>query len=142
MYVYVYIYIRICMYIYIYIYVCVYVHIRIRMYTHMLYMHVCVKYVFICTGCCMRSQWIGRLLNLEIPAVMESYGMAWYLLSCYIMLNYIVCFVFYHYCVVFKLFTRSYKLCSKFDCLEKWSIRYVSYYVKVRVSCLFSAWSI
>ena len=78
----------------------------------------------------------------EIPAIMESYGMAWYLLSCYIMLNYIVCFVFYHYCVVFKLFTRSYKLCSKFDCPEKWLIHYVSYYVKVRVSCLFSAWSI
>ena len=79
-------------YIYIYIYIClyVYVHIRIRMHTHMFYMRVCVKYVFICTGCCMRSPWIGRPLNFEIPAIMESYGMAWYLLSCYVMLNYIV----------------------------------------------------
>ena len=119
----------------------VYVHIRIRMHTHMLYMRVCVNYVFICTGC-LRLPWTGRPLNFEIPAVMESYGMAWYLLFCYIILDYIVCFAFYHYCVVFKLFTWSYKLCSKFDCLEKWLVHYGDYYVKVRVSCLFSAWSI
>ena len=67
-----------------------YVHIHIRMSAHTLYMRVCVKYVFICTGCCMRSQWTGCLLDFEIPAVMEPYGMAWYLLACYIMLNYIV----------------------------------------------------
>ena len=30
-------------------------------------------------------------LNFEIPAIMESYGMAWYLLYCYIMLI-ILCF--------------------------------------------------
>ena len=85
-----YVYTYVCIYIYIYIYIhvsyiyiYVYIHIYIYMYTyiyvyvciHICYTCVCVKYVSICTGCCMRSQWTGRLLNFEIPAIMEWYGM-------------------------------------------------------------------
>ena len=96
------------MYTYIYVYVCI----------HICYTCVCVKYVSICTGCCMRSQWTGRLLNFEIPAIMESYGMAWYILHFVIMSNYIVCFVFYHYWVDFKLFTRSYNFVQSLTALK------------------------
>ena len=98
-YIYIYIYIIylfIClclrMYIYIYIYMCMYTYIYVYVCIHICYTCVYVwSTLFICTGCCMRSQWIGRLWDSEIPAIMESYGMAWYLLSCYIMINYVCC---------------------------------------------------
>ena len=62
--IYIYIYTHIFAYIYIYIYV--YAHIRIRMYTHMLYMRVFAEYVVICTMCCMRTQWTGRLYYIYL----------------------------------------------------------------------------